>query len=87
MMKMRCVCLALGLVLLIAVSDATPHGLIHPYPCCFTFITFKIPPSEIKEIIKLHSSCPKEGYVAVTPKGRLCVREKDAPTLLSYNPA
>ncbi|KAI4885231.1 hypothetical protein NFI96_026287 [Prochilodus magdalenae] len=56
--------LVLGLVLLISVSsDAAPEGPGHPVNCCFKFATFKIPESEILEIVKTGSRCPLPGYV------------------------
>ncbi|XP_036424052.1 C-C motif chemokine 14-like [Colossoma macropomum] len=72
-MKMSCVCLVLGLVLLMTISsDACPHGLCHPDLCCFNFITFKIPDTEILEVVKTHHNCPKTGYVFTTNKGKFC---------------
>ncbi|KAI4902687.1 hypothetical protein NFI96_028258 [Prochilodus magdalenae] len=63
-MKMSWMGLVLGLVLLMAVSsDATLGGSEHPVNCCFQFRTFKIPESEILEIVKLDSHCPVPGYV------------------------
>ncbi|XP_017554303.1 C-C motif chemokine 14-like [Pygocentrus nattereri] len=73
-MKMSCVCLVLGLVLLMTVSsDANPHGLEgHPVNCCFNFVTFEIPDKEILEVEKIDSRCSKQGFVITTPRGRLC---------------
>ncbi|KAL6480743.1 hypothetical protein MHYP_G00117760 [Metynnis hypsauchen] len=75
-MKMSCVCLVLGLVLLMTVSsDACPHAICQPHPCCFTFITFKIPDTEILKVVKTHRNCRKEGYVITTPKGIFCKKD------------
>ncbi|XP_036423691.1 C-C motif chemokine 14-like [Colossoma macropomum] len=71
-MKMSCVCLVLGLVLLMTVSSDATSALGHPDNCCFSFVTFKIPDKEILEAVKTHSSCPKQGYVYTTPRGRFC---------------
>ncbi|KAL7862730.1 hypothetical protein SRHO_G00117140 [Serrasalmus rhombeus] len=72
-MKMSCVCLVLGLVLLTTVSsDATSGSNAHPHPCCYSFITFKIPEKEILKIEKTHSDCSKSGFVVTTPRGRFC---------------
>ncbi|KAL6480755.1 hypothetical protein MHYP_G00117880 [Metynnis hypsauchen] len=72
-MKMRCVCLVLGLVLLMTISsDATNGPNVHPSPCCYNFITFKIPDKEVLRVEKTHSGCPKPGYVITTPRGRFC---------------
>ncbi|XP_017554305.1 C-C motif chemokine 14-like [Pygocentrus nattereri] len=72
-MKMSCVCLVLGLVLLMTVSsDATGGSNAHPYPCCYSFITLKIPEQEILKIEKTHSDCPKPGFVVTTPRGNFC---------------
>ncbi|KAL7885333.1 hypothetical protein AOLI_G00056280 [Acnodon oligacanthus] len=72
-MKMSRVCLVLGLVLLMTVSsDANPLSLSHPDLCCFRFTYFNIPEEEILKIEKLHSNCPKNGYVFTTPQGRIC---------------
>uniref|UniRef100_A0AAR2KSP5 Chemokine interleukin-8-like domain-containing protein n=1 Tax=Pygocentrus nattereri TaxID=42514 RepID=A0AAR2KSP5_PYGNA len=70
-MKMSCVCLVLGLVLLMTVSsDATSE--FNPVHCCFNFVTFKIPDKEILEVVKTDSSCPKTGFVITTPRGQYC---------------
>ncbi|KAL6480759.1 hypothetical protein MHYP_G00117920 [Metynnis hypsauchen] len=75
-MKMSCVCLVLGLVLLMTVSsDAQPLAGGHPDNCCFSFVTFQIPNKEILEVVKTHSSCPKSGYVITTPRGKFCKKE------------
>uniref|UniRef100_A0AAR2J858 Chemokine interleukin-8-like domain-containing protein n=1 Tax=Pygocentrus nattereri TaxID=42514 RepID=A0AAR2J858_PYGNA len=59
-MKMSCVCLVLGLVLLMTISsDAAPQALQHPVNRCFDFTTFQ----KILKVIKTHSSCPNEGFV------------------------
>ncbi|KAL6480756.1 hypothetical protein MHYP_G00117890 [Metynnis hypsauchen] len=72
-MKMSCVCLVLGLVLLMTVSsNSATLSLGHPDNCCFSFATLKIPDAEILEVVKTHSSCPKSGYVYTTLRGRLC---------------
>ncbi|KAL6480745.1 hypothetical protein MHYP_G00117780 [Metynnis hypsauchen] len=72
-MKMSCVCLVLGLVLLMTISsDASALAVGHPDNCCFSFVTFKIPDTEILEVVKTHPSCPKSGYVITTPRGRYC---------------
>ncbi|KAL6480753.1 hypothetical protein MHYP_G00117860 [Metynnis hypsauchen] len=72
-MKMSCVCLVLGLVLLLIISsDATDGIEAHPFPCCYNFITFKIPDKEILRVEKTHSECPKSGYVITTPRGKFC---------------
>ncbi|XP_017554310.1 C-C motif chemokine 14-like [Pygocentrus nattereri] len=72
-MKMSCVCLVLGLVLLMTISsDAQPHALDHPRLCCFTFVTVNIPKKEILQVVKTDDNCSKPGYVYTTPKGKLC---------------
>ncbi|KAL6480758.1 hypothetical protein MHYP_G00117910 [Metynnis hypsauchen] len=73
-MKMSCVCLVLGLVLLMTISSDAGTGAIdaHPDPCCFSFITFKIPDTEVLEVVKTHPGCSKSGYVFTTPRGRFC---------------
>ncbi|KAI4888089.1 hypothetical protein NFI96_028660 [Prochilodus magdalenae] len=77
-MKMSWMGLVLVLVLLMAVSSdaaqdrasltvfssSSAEGTsAHPANCCFQFRTFKIPESEITEIVKTHSNCPQPGYV------------------------
>ncbi|XP_017554304.1 C-C motif chemokine 14-like [Pygocentrus nattereri] len=77
-MKMSCVCLVLGLVLLMTVSsNAQPHSIEgHPDNCCFSFVTFEIPDKEILEAVKTHPSCPKTGFVVKTKSmGRLCKKD------------
>ncbi|XP_036423692.1 C-C motif chemokine 14-like [Colossoma macropomum] len=75
-MKMSCVCLVLGLVLLMTVSsDAEPHGTGGPYQCCFEFVHFKIPEKNIIQVVKTHSNCPKPGYVVTTLRGQFCKEE------------
>ncbi|XP_066504603.1 C-C motif chemokine 4 homolog [Hoplias malabaricus] len=70
-MKMNCVCLAIGLVLLIAASsDAEPLDPVHPELCCFDFVSMNIPPNEIIKVEKLHARCPKPGYVVTTEAGK-----------------
>uniref|UniRef100_A0A3B4BZR7 Chemokine interleukin-8-like domain-containing protein n=1 Tax=Pygocentrus nattereri TaxID=42514 RepID=A0A3B4BZR7_PYGNA len=69
--KMSCVCLVLGLVLLMTVSSDATAALGHPDNCCFTFVTFKIPDKEILKVEKLDSSCPKQAATLTT---RLVVR-------------
>ncbi|XP_036423834.1 C-C motif chemokine 14-like [Colossoma macropomum] len=74
-MKMSCVCLVLGLVLLMTVSSDGSAAVGHPDPCCFCFITFKIPDTEILEAVKTHSNCPKPGFVYTTKRGRFCKKD------------
>ncbi|XP_017554299.1 C-C motif chemokine 4 homolog [Pygocentrus nattereri] len=77
-MKMSCVCLVLGLVLLMTVSsDAQPLAVSqgHPDLCCFNFATSDIPDTEITGIVKTHHNCPKSGYVFTTPNGRFCKKD------------
>ncbi|XP_036423688.1 C-C motif chemokine 3-like [Colossoma macropomum] len=75
-MKMSCVCLVLGLVLLMTISsDAEPHGAGHPVQCCFSFTNIKIPPNLIIKVEKTPSECPKPGYVVTTPKNKFCKHE------------
>ncbi|XP_036424059.1 C-C motif chemokine 14-like [Colossoma macropomum] len=75
-MKMSCVCLVLGLVLLMTVSsDATDGSNAHPDPCCFSFTTSKISVEEILKFEKTHPDCPKQGYVVTTPRGRFCKKD------------
>ncbi|KAI4885226.1 hypothetical protein NFI96_006570 [Prochilodus magdalenae] len=63
-MKMSWMGLVLGLVLLMVVSsDAGTEGYNHPVNCCFQFARFKIPESEILEIVPTDSHCPVPGYV------------------------
>ncbi|KAL7862727.1 hypothetical protein SRHO_G00117110 [Serrasalmus rhombeus] len=90
-MKMSCVCLVLGLVLLMTVSsDANPHGLEgHPDNCCFNFVTFEIPDKEILEAVKIDSRCPNEGFVITTPRGKYCkknLQENDVRAAASTEP-
>ncbi|KAL7862723.1 hypothetical protein SRHO_G00117070 [Serrasalmus rhombeus] len=59
-MKMSCVCLVMGLVLLMTISsDAAPQALQHPVNRCFDFTTFQSPDTEILEVVKIDSNCPK----------------------------
>ncbi|KAL6480761.1 hypothetical protein MHYP_G00117940 [Metynnis hypsauchen] len=77
-MKMSCVCLVLGLVLLMTISsDTVPLAISqgHPELCCFNFATNEILDTEITGIVKTHPSCPKSGYVYTTSKGRLCKKD------------
>ncbi|XP_036424055.1 C-C motif chemokine 3-like [Colossoma macropomum] len=78
-MKMSCVCLVLGLVLLMTVSsDAGTYGTDstgHPVQCCFSFFKAKIPPKLIVKVEKTPSECPKPGYVVTTRKAKLCKQE------------
>ncbi|XP_017554308.1 C-C motif chemokine 14-like [Pygocentrus nattereri] len=75
-MKMRCVCLVLGLVLLMtASSDSEPHGAGHPDECCFTFSDIKIPPKRIIKVEKTSSDCPQPGYIVTTVKNKFCKHE------------
>ncbi|KAL6480752.1 hypothetical protein MHYP_G00117850 [Metynnis hypsauchen] len=76
-MKMSCVCLVLGLVLLMTVSSEAYPAVLSARPdvCCFHFMNFKIPVREILKIEKLHPSCPYPGYVFTVPRGRLCAKE------------
>ncbi|XP_036424060.1 C-C motif chemokine 18-like [Colossoma macropomum] len=76
-MKMSCVCLVLGLVLLMTLSSDAGTGDIddHPDICCFSFITFKIPDKEILKVKRLHPDCPKQGFVITTPRGRFCMKD------------
>ncbi|KAL7862725.1 hypothetical protein SRHO_G00117090 [Serrasalmus rhombeus] len=71
-MKMSCVCLVLGLVLLMTISSDATNALGHPVNCCFNFVTFKIPDKEILEVVKTDSSCPNKGFVITTPRGKYC---------------
>ncbi|KAL7862726.1 hypothetical protein SRHO_G00117100 [Serrasalmus rhombeus] len=73
-MKMSCVCLVLGLVLLMTVSsDAQPHSVDdHPHNCCFNFVTFEIPDKEILKVEKIDSRCSNKGFVITTPRGKYC---------------
>ncbi|KAL6480749.1 hypothetical protein MHYP_G00117820 [Metynnis hypsauchen] len=82
-MKMSCVCLVLGLVLLTTISsEAQPRPVRPPDApqCCFTFVTFTIPQKEIIETVKTPSSCPEQGYVITTHKGRFCKRSLSRST-------
>ncbi|KAI4902685.1 hypothetical protein NFI96_007645 [Prochilodus magdalenae] len=65
-MKMSWMGLVLGLVLLMVVSsDARlERPSEHPVNCCFKFARFKIPESEILEIVRTDSNCPVPGYVS-----------------------
>ncbi|XP_036424062.1 C-C motif chemokine 14-like [Colossoma macropomum] len=76
-MKMSCVCLVLGLVLLMTVSsDAGTGGTDgHPDNCCFSFVTFKIPDEEILKVERSHPDCPKKGFVITTPRSRFCKKD------------
>ncbi|KAL6480754.1 hypothetical protein MHYP_G00117870 [Metynnis hypsauchen] len=76
-MKMSCVCLVLGLVLLMTVSSESYPAVLggFPHPCCFNFITFKIPDKEILRVEKTHDACPKSGYVITTPRGKFCKKK------------
>ncbi|KAI4885230.1 hypothetical protein NFI96_026286 [Prochilodus magdalenae] len=75
-MKTSWMGLVLGLVLLMAVSsDAGPF--ISPDPCCFNFVTFKIPEMEIIQVVETHPDCAKQGYVYITKRGKLCKEEID----------
>ncbi|XP_066505936.1 C-C motif chemokine 8-like [Hoplias malabaricus] len=71
-MKTNCLCLVLGLVLLLTgSSDAQPHAMDsvgRPVPCCFSFINFTIPVKQIEKIEKTPSSCPKPGFVVTTAR-------------------
>ncbi|XP_072519933.1 C-C motif chemokine 14-like [Salminus brasiliensis] len=70
-----CVCMTLGLVLLMEASSDTTNDLSHPIQCCFNFVNFKIPPKNIIKIEKTDSNCPKSGYVVTTPRARFCKHE------------
>ncbi|KAL7862734.1 hypothetical protein SRHO_G00117180 [Serrasalmus rhombeus] len=75
-MKMRCVCLVLGLVLLMTISsDAESHGAGHANLCCFSFSDIKIPPSRIIKVEKTPSDCPKPGYIVTTAKSKFCKQD------------
>ncbi|XP_017329053.3 regakine-1-like [Ictalurus punctatus] len=76
--KMSCVFLVLGFVLIMALySDAKPYGVdVVPEGCCFNFFTGKIPPQNILNVKKTGSRCPKQGFIVTTPKHTsLCVHE------------
>ncbi|KAK1804633.1 hypothetical protein P4O66_020625 [Electrophorus voltai] len=74
--KMSCVCLALGLVLLAAISsEAHPHAPGTPQTCCFDFFKGKIPVNKIKKIEKLDSRCANPGFLVTTEKKQICLRE------------
>ncbi|KAL7862731.1 hypothetical protein SRHO_G00117150 [Serrasalmus rhombeus] len=76
-MKMSCVCLVLGLVLLMTVSsDAAPHASGQPEMCCFNFVRFKVPKENIEKIEPTNSNCPQHGYVVTTTRNKqLCMKE------------
>ncbi|KAL6480760.1 hypothetical protein MHYP_G00117930 [Metynnis hypsauchen] len=75
-MKISCVCLVLGLVLLMTISsDTAPLVFGHPNLCCLNFATFKIPDEEIQGVVKTHSNCPTPGYVVIAKKGKFCKKE------------
>ncbi|KAL7885328.1 hypothetical protein AOLI_G00056230 [Acnodon oligacanthus] len=81
-MKMRRVCLVMGLVLLMAdSSDAEPHGVGHPVHCCFSFSTFKIPPRLILKVEKTRSDCPNPGYIVTTLRNKFCKQDINGLTL------
>ncbi|XP_066506093.1 C-C motif chemokine 14-like [Hoplias malabaricus] len=69
-MKMSCVCMALGLVLLIAVSSDAEPNVFHPDLCCFDFVSMKIPANKIIQVERLDGRCPKPGYVVTTEAGK-----------------
>ncbi|KAG9272037.1 C-C motif chemokine 18-like [Astyanax mexicanus] len=76
MKKISCVCAALGLVLLIAVSSVSSiGGSNHPTLCCFHFVKFKIPLKNILTVEKTNKACPVPGYVVTTPRGKFCKQE------------
>ncbi|XP_036424057.1 C-C motif chemokine 14-like [Colossoma macropomum] len=74
-MKMSCVCLVLGLVLLMTVSSDATEATGHPVQCCFNFVRFQIPEDNIIKVEKTYSSCPKPGYVVTTKKNKFCMEE------------
>ncbi|KAL7862733.1 hypothetical protein SRHO_G00117170 [Serrasalmus rhombeus] len=81
-MKMRCVCLVLGLVLLMTISsDAQLHGAGQPDECCFSFSDFKIPPKRIIKVEKTSSDCPKPGYIVTTAKNKFCKHDINGLTI------
>ncbi|KAL7862732.1 hypothetical protein SRHO_G00117160 [Serrasalmus rhombeus] len=80
---MSCVCLVLGLVLLMAISsDAAARPIRPPDPpqCCSNFVTFTIPQEEIIDTVKTPSSCPEQGYMITTHKGQYCKRSLSRST-------
>ena len=43
--------------------SSSAHAVGHPDNCCFSFVTFKIPDTEILKVEETHPNCPKQGYV------------------------
>ncbi|KAL6480750.1 hypothetical protein MHYP_G00117830 [Metynnis hypsauchen] len=75
-MKMSCVCLVLGLVLLMTVCSDATQSSGQPQLCCFSFVPFKVPKENIVKVEPTNSNCPKSGYVVTTKKNkRLCMKE------------
>ncbi|XP_036423689.1 C-C motif chemokine 13-like [Colossoma macropomum] len=75
-MKMSCVCLVLGLVLLMTISSDATQSNAHPDLCCFNFVHFKVPKENIEKVEPTNSNCPKQGYVVTTKMNkRFCIKE------------
>ncbi|XP_051978458.1 C-C motif chemokine 13-like [Xyrauchen texanus] len=80
-MRTSCVCLVLGLVLLVAwTSEAQPQAPAIPEKCCFNFIDFPIPRNRIVSAVQTSIDCPVKAYLVTTHKGEFCV-QPDAPWL------
>ncbi|KAK5868038.1 hypothetical protein PBY51_012485 [Eleginops maclovinus] len=74
--------LSLTVLLLFAVfsCNAMPHAMnaMAPGPCCFQFLTKRIPQSKIICVTKTHSSCHQKGFVISTVQGKeICVSQKE----------
>ncbi|XP_051545806.1 C-C motif chemokine 22-like [Myxocyprinus asiaticus] len=80
-MRTTCVCLVVGLVLLVAwTSEAHPQALTVPLKCCFNFIDFPIPSNKVKHVEQTSQSCPIKAVLVTTERGEFCVKP-NAPWL------
>ncbi|KAG5284669.1 hypothetical protein AALO_G00029190 [Alosa alosa] len=76
-MKTTCMCLALALVIMMAVtSEAFIYSLeTTPKGCCFKFLdaSINIPKSDIISAEKTDPKCPKPAIVVTVPGRDFCV--------------